>query len=183
MEKRLSLKQLQRTQARALRNGLSQTYRQQASEDICQQLLQLPQVRDGQRISIYLSVDTEVETDRIVRILLGQGKQVYAPVCGAKGQMECYRIYDLDDIRPGAYGIREPEPHERLDDPQVIVVPALAFDTKGQRIGYGGGYYDRYLKRFPQAYSIGLCFSRCLCQQVAADAWDHPVSLVLTERS
>lgn len=183
METHLSPKQLQRAQARALRDRLPQEYRQQASKDICRQLLTLPQVRESQLFSIYLSTGSEVETDAIVQALLVQGKQVYAPRCGAKGQMECYRIDDLTSIRPGAYGIREPEPLERLEVPQVIIVPALAFDAKGQRIGYGGGYYDRYLARFPQAYTIGLCFARCMHQEVAVDVWDRPVCLVLSERS
>lgn len=183
METRLSPKQSQRAQARALRDSLPETYRHQASADICAQLMQLPQVAESEKFSIYLSTGSEVETDAIVQALLEQGKQVYAPRCGAKGQMECYRIDDVESIRPGAYGIREPQPQHKLDAPQVIIVPALAFDKKGQRIGYGGGYYDRYLARYPQAYTIGLCFARCLHQQVAVDAWDRPVSLVLTERS
>lgn len=183
MEAGLSLKQQQRKQARALRDSLSPEYRHQASQEMCAQLLALPQVQHGQAFSIYLSTGSEVETDEMVQALLKLGKQVYAPRCGNKGQMECYRVYQLEEIQLGAYGIREPQTKERLETPDVIVVPALAFASNGHRIGYGGGYYDRYLARFEQVFSVGLCFGQCMRSQVAVDAWDQPVSLVLTERS
>lgn len=183
MESGMSLKQQQRTEARALRDALPLPYRQQASREIGRRLLALPQVQCGRAFSIYLSTGSEVETDAIVQALLACGKQLYAPRCGKKGEMECYRVERLEDVVQGAYGIREPRTQERLKQPDIILVPALAFAADGQRIGYGGGYYDRYLARFPQAYSIGLCFSKCLRAQVATEPWDCPVSRVLTERS
>ena len=86
-------------------------------------------------------------------------------------------------LAKGPYGIVEPTGSTVLDKRMAlpILVPGLAFDRRGHRVGYGGGYYDRYLKNYP-GLKVGLCYEACLLDEIEVDPWDQPVDILLTER-
>lgn len=86
-----------------------------------------------------------------------------------------------DALRAGAYGIDEPALCDETVEPQVLLVPCVGFAADGLRLGYGGGYYDRYLEHRPQVRTIGLAFDACRVEGLAAQAHDRPLDVVLTE--
>ncbi len=111
---------------------------------------------------------------------------IYLPVAYAKGRMEFYRYRGESSLKRSSFGIDEPEDRKeplRPGKQSVLLVPALAFDRQGYRLGYGGGYYDRYIERFPSSPRIGLCFERFLGSvAVPKDVHDQAVQRLCSER-
>ena len=137
-------------------------------------------------VMLYLSMRSEVETDGLLEGLLHAGKQVSAPVVDA--ERDCLiprRIQGgaIDLVRH-RYGMLEPStacpifPIARL---QLIIVPGIAFDREGYRLGYGKGFYDRFLANCPGAISIGLAYQIQVVENTFPEAWDVPVQHVFTE--
>ena len=114
---------------------------------------------------------------------ISKSERGLCPRCQAAGSMEAVRLYSLEETRIGMYGIRTvsdkrpPLATEALD---LIMVPALAFDVKGHRLGHGGGYYDRFLARSGQALCIGVAWDCQVVAQVPIEPWDRGVSAILT---
>lgn len=106
------------------------------------------------------------------------------PRCGAeKGEMGFYYVENLEDLTEGKYSIREPRADARpVTDltNAIMLVPALAIDREGHRIGYGGGYYDRYLKSHG-IKAIGIAYEEFLVDTLPHEPWDVPVDLIITE--
>ena len=150
-------------------------------------LLGLDEYKTAKTILIYLSLDDEIKTDEIIKNALKSGKKVAVPYCRDKnGNMDFYIIGAVDNLKIGAFGIREPDINKckRLDnfENSVIIVPALMFDKSGYRLGYGGGYYDRFLSRYSSA-SIGLCYDELLADEVPSDEFDKSVDIIITQSS
>lgn len=137
----------------------------------------------------YVSRGSEVETRRLIRDAWGEGKEVAVPRCVAPGRMAWARIASFGEVAPGFCGIEEPVASApAVDDTELTatalaLVPGLAFDRHCRRLGAGGGYYDRFLARFP-GMSVGLC-RRCqlvddLAVRGAIEPFDVPLDLVVT---
>ncbi len=132
---------------------------------------------------IYISVGSEVDTIHIINYLLNNHKRVAIPVCN-ENKMDFYEINNLNELNSGKFGI----PTVDSGNNQIIsnfenslcVVPAVCFDIQGNRIGYGGGYYDRFLSA-NKVDTVGLCYERCLCTQIDIKEFDVSVDYVLTE--
>ena len=120
-------------------------------------------------VLFYAALDDEVNLDLSIKASLDYGKKVALPVCiDNKGKMQYYYIRSLDDIKIGAFGVREPD------------VPAIAFDKSGYRLGYGKGYYDRFLCNF-DGISIGISYDECITQKLCVDSFDIPVDYIVTQ--
>jgi len=158
------------------------------SEDsrIAQSVIGNPRYRNASLLLTYVSHGREVDTRQIIAHALENGKTVACPrCCTADRSMTFHRIFSLKDLRTGAYGI--PEPHS--DAPQVLaqeltdsvcLVPGLAFDASGARLGYGGGYYDRFLAQY-RGVSFGLCRAVAFSDiPLPQDEYDVSVDLVIT---
>ena len=137
-------------------------------------------------VMLYLNMRSEVETLGLLEALLDSGKQVCAPVVETE-QLELTprRIQNLEtELVRHSYGMLEPNaacpifPTEHL---QLIVVPGIAFDRKGYRLGYGKGFYDRFLVKCPHAVAIGLAYRLQLVADTFPQAWDIPVQHIFTE--
>jgi len=132
---------------------------------------------------IYLSVGWEVDTWTIARDLETRGKEVYVPVVQRHPRaLLVKRLYSREDLVPAAFGILEPGPKAPTIGPEqldLVVVPGLAFSEQGFRVGYGGGYYDRFLAT-TTAKSAGLVY-RSFVRDLPTDPWDHPVDFLVTE--
>ena len=136
---------------------------------------------------VYLSMKSEVETHELVESLLNQGKQVIAPVVDTKsGQLITRRIQNLEkDLVRHRYGMLEPNatcPIFPPDQLQLIFVPGIAFDMNGYRLGYGKGFYDRFLPTCPDAITIGVAFETQLVEDTYPQPWDIPVKHIFTEK-
>ncbi len=131
----------------------------------------------------YVSYKSEVDTHNIIRFLLDIKKRVAVPVCKG-GSMHFCEIYSFDELKPEAFGILAPELNENNTvtdfSDALCLVPALSFDCSGNRLGYGGGYYDRFLKEY-NIQTLGLAYSKCLCEKIPAESFDVKINAVLTE--
>ena len=136
---------------------------------------------------IYLSMRSEVETDELLRYLLAGSRTVLAPrIDIEKHSLTPYKVRDEQRaLRLHSFGMREPDPEICPPFPanqiDLIVVPGLAFDPRGHRIGYGGGFYDRFLPQCRQAVSMGLAYKLQIIEDTAPEGWDVALHQVVTE--
>lgn len=167
-----------RQQALRLRAQLSDEQRSQGSRQIADKLMEY--LRDAHTIALYLADETEVDL-RMVLEELWETKTIAVPVCTAGGHM-CMNVLTKDvPLVKNRYGIEEPAQHRSLPAAafDVIVVPIVAFDARGNRLGHGMGYYDRYLA-MSNACKIGVAFD---CQEMAhivRKPHDIAMDLILT---
>jgi 5-formyltetrahydrofolate cyclo-ligase len=179
-----------RQQVRKARQQLSTEFQAECAAALVQQAQQFLELQHAQHIALYLSNDGELDTSALLAYLQQQGKTLYLPVLHpfTAGYLLFQRYDALTVMQLNKFGIREPKPDvtaialpAQLD---VIFMPLVAFDTQGQRLGMGGGFYDRTLAALPKTSQkpllVGLAHQ---CQQVAAiptEPWDVPLPLVLT---
>lgn len=171
----------------AFRARLPRSVREAADAGIAERLLAIPEVKAAPVVLSYVSFGSEVDTLDVIGGLLAQGRRVAVPRCDeAAHSMAFYEIRSLSELAPGAHGILEPLAAKvPLRTSEMVgsacMVPGLTFDASGRRIGYGGGYYDRFLAFYP-GHKVGLCRSCQLsCVELPHDANDVPVDFVVTE--
>ena len=140
----------------------------------CEVLLQHPRIIDSRTILAYSALPDEVPTQALLDLLVKQGKTVILPRVISDTDMELRRYTGRHDLQLGAYCILEPtgELFTVYDTIDVAIVPGMAFDAEGYRLGRGKGYYDRFLVRVPYLYKIGLCFSWQMVDNVPHDKHD-----------
>ena len=151
------------------------------SAALAEKLFATEQYRRAESLYAYLSYNQEVRTEPIIRRAWADGKRVAVPkVVGA--DMRFIRLNDFARLRPNRFGILEPISDEAVDDAGALVLmPGLAFDRRGNRAGYGGGYYDRYLAAHPGHPTVALCYGFQLVERIDADDFDVPVDLVISD--
>lgn len=161
-----------------------------ASQAAAARLLALPAYRTAREVAAYLPVKNEVDAAIIAGQALADGKRLLLPRCrdDAPGLLDFGCVTCLSDVVPGRFGILEPREAACRPPgafaPDLILVPGLAFDGLGRRLGFGGGYYDRLLALpvMARAFSVGLAFDFQLVAALPADPWDRPVNAVVTDR-
>ncbi|MBQ9058464.1 MAG: 5-formyltetrahydrofolate cyclo-ligase [Atopobiaceae bacterium] len=188
------IKKQLRVELRALRDSLNEQERLEADSAITRQVLSLPEYASAMVIFSYLSVGSEIETREIMKDAWSKGKKVAIPkvVRGTRG-LKWYVIDSFDDLVEGAYGVLEPSGHpadlqstKTADvvggaEAMLALVPGLAFTPTGFRIGYGGGYYDTFLRKF-EGTSVGLCRESQMTNQIdGLERHDLPVDIVVCE--
>ncbi len=153
------------------------------SRRIAGRLYASPCWKRARTIFCYAGTGWEVETEEIIRMALLQGRRVGVPLCRGGGIMEAHEIPSWETLVPGAFQIPEPGcgtpvlPPEAFD---LAIVPAVAFDREGYRLGRGGGYYDRYLEQ-TNCVKAGLCFESFLLPSVPHEAHDVRMDRIFTE--
>lgn len=186
----LDKKQL-RTQLLALRRGLGPSVRAEVDARIAAAVMATEEWREAPAVLAYLSVRDEVDTRELVRLAWDAGKVVAAPRVTGPRYLAWYRVEAGDELEVSAMGIEEPVAREErrvdpasLGDRSVALVPGLAFDEMGHRLGYGGGFYDAFLEGF-RGVSIGLCRDAVLMPSLAdmgaLETHDRAVGIVATE--
>ena len=151
-----------------------------ASQKLGQLFVNTPQYREAKTIYGYLPYNQEVRTVPMVERALSEGKRVAVPkVYG--DEMRFIYIEDLSGIAPGSFGIPEPVLDGPVaDDPNALVLmPGLAFDRQGNRMGYGGGFYDKFLNQEPNHPTVALCYEFQMQESLPVEEFDVPVDLVL----
>ena len=138
----------------------------------------------AETILIYKSTDIETNTDLIIRHCFSERKKIALPRCGAEHSMNFYYYDEGEPLEISRYGIAEPFQNENrivTDFSKcVCVVPGLAFDRTGYRLGYGGGYYDRFLS-VNNIISVGICYFRFIADKLPLDKYDKNVDFLVTE--
>ncbi len=172
-----------------LRNQLSAATVEKYSAQIAAQLFELPLWQNSQTIMLYLSFQNEVSTVAIYQAGWQRGKTMLIPICGPQdGLMEMSCITSMEQLVYNRYGIGELPAHlQHMIAPEQIdlcLIPGIAFDHAGNRLGFGAGYYDRYLLRLrPDVKRLALAYECQLHSQLLPiDQYDLPMDYILTER-
>ena len=161
--------------------ALSQEQKQALDQTLTERLLQHPFYQEAKIIASYLSFPHEFQTQELIEQALKDGKKVLIPKTYPKGRMD-FVVYHPQQLVKTSFGLLEPKGElEVVDASQIdlIHVPGLAFTTEGYRIGYGGGYYDRYLEHFT-GHSMSTIYP-CQVQQFMPENHDIPVQEVLID--
>ncbi|MCL2226656.1 MAG: 5-formyltetrahydrofolate cyclo-ligase [Oscillospiraceae bacterium] len=164
-------------------DSLPNEYVRQSNKGIFLQVTSLKAFSDARNIMLYYSVEREPDTVEIAKHALANGKTVAFPYCFRGGIMQAREVKDLNILVPAILGIPAPPDEAPLVEPEkldLIIVPALAFDKSGYRLGYGGGYYDRYLSDI-SAYTVGITRHRLLRDEVPREKHDVAVNCLVTE--
>lgn len=173
------------------RDSISAEDRERWSRRIQESIRNSEWYREADILLSYASFRSEVETDQINAWILRDGKELYLPrTYSQRHEMVYYRVRDLAALVPGYQGIREPEEREPWPSPAgggtpvLMLMPGTAFDSSGGRLGYGGGYYDRYLQRYGGsiAHTVMLAFAIQQVPETECGIWDVPPDHVVTER-
>lgn len=179
--KNLETKQVIRTCIYEIREHLTPSQWETMTSRIERNVFFHPAYRQAEDILCYLDIRREVGTRGIIEKAWKDGKRTWIPKVMGK-EMEFFRLTAWEDLSPGAFGIPEPKDGERFQEKQgLVVLPGTAYDASGYRIGYGGGYYDRYLAKHPELTKMGIGFSFQLFQTLPKEPCDIPVDIVITE--
>lgn len=171
---------------RQLRTNMDRNYKAYLDEQILSMLTSLGEYKKQNVIFTYVSKDIEVNTINIIQKALKDGKKVAVPKCITENRaMEFYYIDSLDDLETGTFGVLEPIVSKcvKVTDLSngICIVPGFCFDSLGYRLGYGKGYYDRFLPRF-HGTTVGLCYSCCITKELPHGYFDKPVNLLITDK-
>jgi len=179
-----------RKQIRERKKALSATEILDSDEAIFHQILELKEYQEAKVLFCFVSTPTEINTIPLILDALSKGKIVGVPRCESGGIMAFYRIHHLQDLEEGMGKILEPKADCELILPEAadfVIVPCTSCDKQGNRLGKGGGYYDRYLsdRRFKSANtcSASICREVLLCHQIHPDEWDITMDMVITEKA
>ena len=182
----LTDKSVQRRLYQEKRRSLLSDAERKASLDreIQSRLILSPAYRACDQVFLYAAREHEIATSMIIFAALANHKSVALPRCGENGVMSFYRISGTHELVPGRYGIPEPSafceeaaPGERT----LCVCPCLCCDMQGVRLGFGGGYYDRFLRDFP-GVSAALCYADALLPALPREPHDIPVNIIVTDQ-
>ncbi|MGM0419884.1 MAG: 5-formyltetrahydrofolate cyclo-ligase [Bacillota bacterium] len=175
-----------------IRGSMSKNLVSELSEQIVDNFLSMKCYHDFKDIFIYVSYKNEVRTHSLIKKLINDNKNVYVPLTNKKTkEMQAIMIKDFNqDLVEGNYGILEPRNDGKSIKPaklDLVVVPGLLFSKTGYRIGYGGGFYDRFLDKVDFNGSgpikLGFSYSRFLISSVPINKYDIPVDYIITEKN
>ena len=183
-EKSMETKKQIRTEILKRRSALSKDEVADKSRAICRKIVSCEQFVQAEIILLYLDFNHEVETGLIWEKAQKMGKHVAAPrLIGS--QMVFARIQSEKDLIPGKWGISEPKKNcpviREHDSRTVVIMPGVAFDCSRNRIGYGGGYYDRYFAGYDSVYKIAAAYALQIVEQVPAEPFDLKPDCIVTE--
>lgn len=172
-----------RSEILMLRNQLRSEQIRISGDLACDAICQGELWEKSELVYLYASFGSEVATNAIFLTCLEEKKKVAFPKVISKGKMEFYEVKTKSDLQPGYQGILEPiHTCQKCLKPGLMIVPGVAFDGKRQRIGYGGGYYDRYFATHQksQYYKIGLAYSFQIVSQIETEVFDETVDQVIS---
>ena len=184
------------------RKNLSKEEIKNTSELLCKKIINHPKYKEANIILAYMAQDGEIELNTLINDAINNNKKVYIPKVLGKHNMEFYRYTNNDDLEISNFGILEPKEKEPLQisetDQIFVIVPGVAFDKSGNRIGYGGGFYDTYLsnlldkynnkstkakitdKTTSSIYTLAPCYNFQLIDFIKSEDFDIPVMEVIT---
>lgn len=185
----MDIKKSEREKAKAKYRELSTSYMNLASSEIARAIFEMRWYKEAKTIFCYISRGSEVRTDEIISGAVSDGKRICVPKCLGNGIMESRLYRDKSRIYPlqkEKYGIMEPTEDSPLigaGEIDLAIVPCLTCDRNGNRLGHGGGYYDRFLseEKGLRASKLCICFSRIMADYVYTDKHDVKMNAVVTE--
>lgn len=175
-------KQEIRKKIKQIKRQFSESQLKELSLPIIKKLFLSPTIQKANTIGLYYSLPDEVDTHDLIDILLQKGKKIILPKVIDDSNIEMREYSNSKDMEVGSYHIQEPigknfEDYSSID---VIIVPGVAFDNQGNRLGRGKGYYDRFLKKIPATKKIGICFDFQMIEQIPTEKNDIPMDDIIT---
>lgn len=169
---------------RALRKSILPGERLHRENIIFGRVLAMPELQRCQTVFCFIGMQEEINTRLLIEALWNQNKTVYVPRClDRNGTMQFFRIDTWEEVEQTIFGLSEP----KLDCAEwpgtgevFCLVPGLCFTPGGQRLGYGKGYYDRFLSKI-RAIKVGICYNRCIVAALPQEQYDQTVDWVITE--
>lgn len=162
------------------RNQLSQQAVVQQAQKIFEQVKSLINKHSPKSIHLYLAINNEVDTSAIVHFLHQNNITVLVPKTYPKGKLEWCILQADEPLKKGMFGTSIPVSENiSTSIPEMVLVPAVGFDQQGNRLGYGGGYYDRFLAQYPQAIKVGLAYPFQILETVKTEPHDIPMDIIL----
>lgn len=179
-----------RQQIRAKRRALSEEQQRSAEARVLAQVKDLPEIESAQHIALYASdkKEGELQTQELIVYLWSKAKKLYLPriVSGKKGEMEFYSYTPDSKLIPNKYGVLEPDPNQErcilASELDIIITPLVVFDKENNRLGMGGGFYDRYLTGWQQRgkpIPVGIAHACQRVDRLVTEEWDVPLVKVL----
>lgn len=178
-------KQRLRERFRRIRNNITPAQKERWDLKIFERLKLFPPFARASIVYLFVSTPIEVDTHPIIQYCLDQGKKVAVPRCvSTTGRMKFHYIHSLGDLKPGMFSLLEPNPKTAPEAKQfkrsVCIVPCLACDLHGYRLGYGKGYYDRFLSKYSET-KILVCYNRCVIPRLPHGRFDIKSDILITE--
>ena len=183
-----AIKQELRARFKPLRRAIPAERKAEYDKAILERIRALPCYQRAACLLCYVSLPDEVDTFALIRSALADGKMVCVPVSLEETHtVDFYEIHSPEELEPGTYGVLEPVTEKAkkiisFPRPTVCLVPGLVFDKEGYRLGYGKGYYDRFLQRFG-GVKIGVCYSEMSVDLLPHGYHDRPVDWLIHEDS
>lgn len=172
-----------RREIRGLRDMMRPYDILESNRRIVEQAIGFSELQKASTVFCFIGTSREIDTLPLIQHFWDRGIRVAVPLCTAPGVMEACVIKSMDDLAEGAYGILEPKSASAAIHKEEIafsVVPCISCDTNGNRLGQGGGYYDRYLQN--RSYPVAALCRECLMSEnIPLDTLDQPVDYVITE--
>lgn len=182
------MKQILKSEIFERRKSLSREEVKEKSRIIKEKLNSMPEFKKSKNILTYVSFNNEVDTINIINGLLTKNeKKVLVPYVDKDKVIQISKINSFDDLEPKTFGILEPKRNKikkfDIDKLDLVIVPGIAFDKNGHRIGYGHGYYDRFLEKIKKdTAKIALAFDFQIVDKIPEERHDVPVDVVVTEK-
>lgn len=177
-----------RKEIKLKREILDKNIKLRADEKIRKSLFESEIYKNSKVVFIYVNMDSEINTIDIIKELLTSDKIVAVPkvipVSLKERQMKALKINSMLQLNEsGAFGILEPsvECEDISEDVDLIIIPGLAFDINGNRLGYGGGFYDRFLRKYPNSKRVVLCYDFQIFDEIPHEFFDEKVDLIISE--
>ncbi|MBP3459396.1 MAG: 5-formyltetrahydrofolate cyclo-ligase [Lachnospiraceae bacterium] len=172
-----------------LREALSSDERLYLAQKIMETAASHSDFEKAENLLVYMYTGSEVRTDGIINCGFQRGKRVFVPRVSGR-EMEFYEIRDLKECIPGFMGILEPPEDAQpfvfgkkmKREDTLMILPGLAFDEKGKRLGYGGGFYDRYLAKHPDCIKMGIAYDFQCREEVPTEETDICADIIITEK-
>ena len=169
----------------SLRSSITAEKRKEKSVTVCNAVLSLTSFSECDTLFLYAPIKSEVDVYPLFKEALSRGIKVAFPISIKESSTLDFRFVSAEDeLALGAYSIREPRsdlPRADFTERSICIVPALSFDKNGSRLGYGKGFYDRFLSRFT-GLTIGVTFSELKCDLLPTDEFDIPVNIIITDK-
>ena len=169
-----------RTQMLQLRDAFAQEVKAKADKAICDKLMALAEIHNARVVHTYLPMGSEVDVWPAIHHLHARGVTIVTPKALRKGKTEHWVLTDVNALEEGIFGTRHPaNSYMHEGDIDFFIVPGLAFSKDNYRIGYGGGYYDIFLKEHPTAYKAGVCYPFQILNEIPVEAHDVQLDEVI----
>lgn len=187
MSDRDSVKNQLRREIKAMRRGMDKLKKARLDDAICRNLISGGILDNAEAVLVYHSTEIEVGTDKIIEYCFDNGIKTALPRCISGCEMKFYYYDKGETLQKSDFGIMEPlenpEREVKSFEKTVCIVPALSYDKEGYRLGYGGGFYDRFLAEHEEILPVGICYGENICERLVRNEFDRRVSVVVTEKN